>query len=287
MPSAIVIFTGFVVFAQMYGLGTRQTPGTFRHLLANWSLLFRSFVSILLVVPLVTATLIAFLPLPVYVATGLAILASSPGAPLTTRRSEAAGADFEFVSALQLFVALLAVLYTPLALAAFASIHEIEIEPVAHGSVALQVGMVTLLPASLGWLSALLVPRLRNRHNRIVAVLSKGLYLLFLLALLLALVFVPDLRNSMAIGWSAAGAIVLICVIALVSGFVLGGPDRKRRSGLAVATIARNIGLALFIAELSESTYAAIPTILLFAVTGVCIALPASVIVKGTARYAE
>jgi BASS family bile acid:Na+ symporter len=49
---------------------------------------------------------------------------------------------------------------------------------------------------------------------------------------------------------------------------------------LAIASVARNIGLALFIAEQSEATLAAIPSILPFAVIGVGLALPLSLAMK-------
>lgn len=280
MPEAVVLFTGVVVFAQMYGLGTRQSPGTFRRLFAQPALVFRALFSVLVVVPLVAFLLVLALPLPIYVAVGLAILASSPGAPLTTRRSEAAAADFEFVSALQLLLAMAAIVFTPISLSIFAHALEKGAASTSPLTVAVQVGTVTFLPASLGWLSALAAPRLRQRHNRIVAIASRSLYLLFLLVLLLALALVPDLRGSLAIGWLGALAIVALCVAALAGGYVLGGPRRNTRAGLAIASVARNIGLAIYIAEQSDATLTAIPTILLFAVVGVCLALPASIVMK-------
>lgn len=284
MPEVVLIFTGVVVFAQMYGLGTRQEIGSFRSLLSDTSLLVRSLFSVLVVMPLATCALILMFPVRPEVALGLAILAAAPGAPLTTRRSEAAAADFNYVSSLQLLLALSAVVYTPLALFLFSHLPKVFVPNVSLGAVAAQVGLVTFLPAVLGFLSARAVPRLRNRHNRIAAIVSKGLYLLFLVALLLAMMLLPDLRNSLAIGWNTAFFIAVLCVVALASGYAFGGPVRSQRAGLAIATIARNIGLSLYIAEQSELTYPAIPTILLFALIGVCLALPASVVFK---RYSH
>ncbi len=280
MPEVVLVFTGVVVFAQMYGLGTRQEVGSIRALLSDTSLLFRSLISVLVAMPLATLVIIFLLPVRPEVALGLAILAAAPGAPLTTRRSEAAAADFNYVASLQLLLALLAVVYTPFVLFLFSHLPQVAVTPVSLDTVAAQVGLVTFLPAVLGWASARAVPRLRNRHNKVVAIVSKGLYLLFLAALLAALALLPDLRQSLAIGWTTAFSVVILCAVALASGYTLGGPVRSKRAGLAIATIARNIGLSLYIAEQSELSYPAIPTILLFALIGVCMALPASVVFK-------
>lgn len=60
-----------------------------------------------------------------------------------------------------------------------------------------------------------------------------------------------------------------------------GGPRCDRRAGLAIATVARNLGLAVYVAESSESTVVAIPTILAFALLAILLAIPCSRWMKG------
>lgn len=122
MPDAVLLFTGLVVFAQMVDIGLRQGPGDLARLFRQPGLLLRSLASLLLVVPLAVFVLIATLPLPPEVALELVLLAAAPGAPLTTRRSRMAGADEGFVSALQLTLAALAMVFMPGAVAAFGSV---------------------------------------------------------------------------------------------------------------------------------------------------------------------
>jgi BASS family bile acid:Na+ symporter len=62
--------------------------------------------------------------------------------------------------------------------------------------------------------------------------------------------------------------------IALTVGHLLGGPTRQQRSALAIACIARNIGLSLYIAGLSAYGQPIIPTLLTYMILGALLAVP-------------
>ena len=96
-----------------------------------------------------------------------------------------------------------------------------------------------------------------------------------MLVLLLALV--PELRGMLNVGWVPMLAIVLIVLVSLTIGHLLGGPRRDQRSALATACIARNVGLALFLAELSDYGQHFIPTILAYMILGGLLAVPYAV----------
>ncbi len=66
-------------------------------------------------------------------------------------------------------------------------------------------------------------------------------------------------------------------MVSLAIGHLLGGPRRDQRSALATACIARNIGLALFIAELSYYGQHLVPTILTYMILGGLLAIPYAV----------
>jgi len=63
----------------------------------------------------------------------------------------------------------------------------------------------------------------------------------------------------------------------LILGNLLGGPSPEKRSVLAIASIARNLGLALFIAGLSNSGQQLIPTLLTYMIFGAVLAVPYSI----------
>lgn len=276
MPDAIVIFTGIVVFAQMFDVGLRIERGGVAAFLQDPGLMVRSLTATLLVVPLAVFVLIALIPLPQEVVVGLVILAAAPGAPMTTRRSEAAGADRHFVSALQAILAALAMVSMPLVFAAFEEMMALDVPSVDSEKIARQVALVTFLPLALGWLFAHTAPEVLQRRAVLLSWVSKLLFLAFLLVVALAVAFVPELRAKLMIGWAGAGAIVALAALALAGGHALGGPRRDRRSGLAIATVARNLGLALYVAESTPRTTEAIPTILTYALLAILFAMPYS-----------
>jgi BASS family bile acid:Na+ symporter len=281
MPDAVLLFTGLVIFAQMVDIGLRQGPGDLARLFGQPLLLLRSLLSVLVIVPLAAAVLVATLPVPPEVALGLVLLAAAPGAPLTTRRSQMAGADDGYVSALQLTLAALAVVFMPAAIAAFGTVLDPSVPIPAPGKVAGQIATVTVLPLALGWLFASFAPGVLRRHAPRLSRLSKLLFVAFALVVLLALAFVPDLRAKLLIGWPGAAALAAMAAVALAAGHLLGGPRADRRGGLATASVARNLGLALFVAESAPETVDAIPTILSYALLGILLALPYSLWIKG------
>ncbi|MFD0980107.1 bile acid:sodium symporter family protein [Tropicimonas aquimaris] len=273
MPDAIVLFTGLVVFAQMFDMGLQHIPGSAMRLYRETRPLLRALLSSLVMVPLAAFLLIAMLPVSAEVAIGLVLLAAAPGAPLTTRRSEAAGADREFVTALQVTLAALAVLTMPLVIALFESAIELPPPEVAPATIARQVALVTFVPLALGWLFVRFAPEAVRRHAPRLSRASKLLFAAFIVAVVLALALVPELRNKLLIGWLGAAAVLALAAAALVSGHWLGGPKDSRRGGLAIVTVARNLGLALYIAERSEPTLAAIPTILSYGLLAMLLAM--------------
>jgi BASS family bile acid:Na+ symporter len=64
--------------------------------------------------------------------------------------------------------------------------------------------------------------------------------------------------------------------VSLAIGHILGGPNLDERAELAVTSIARNIGLALFITALSGVEKDIIPTLLSYMVLGAIVAIPYS-----------
>ena len=264
---------GVTVFFLMMNIGISNSA---RELLPDTrasGLLIRSLVSVVIVVPAVVLVLMLATDLPAGVQSGLALLAACIGAPMTTKRAAAASADMVFVSSLQLALALLAVVIAPLVLAIFYALFDLQIERMSPIAAAGQIATVAFLPLMIGAAIRVFAPDLAGWLKNWVARIGDLLFLLLLAVLVGSLIFVEELRQVFIVGWPAALTIAIIAIAALASGHLLGGPDRKRRAGLAIATVARNIGLALYLADKSDSTYAIVPTILVFMLTGSVLAM--------------
>ncbi len=276
----LLAFTSVTVFTLMLTIGVGQT---FEQLTSLWrqrEVLLRSLLSVLVLVPAVVIVLLLVFDLPPAVVTGLAVLAAAPGAPLTTKRSQMAGADLTYVSPLQLTLALLAVVVTPLILAIFYPLFELTIERVTPFEVASQVVRVTFLPVVIGLLLQRFAPKLVAAITKPLNVLANVLFLLLMLAVIAAIAMAPELRTKLLLGWPAIAAILIMAVAALAIGHLLGGQRPEHRAGLATACIARNIGLALFIVGLSEGGAQSMPTLLVYMFLGAAVAIPYSLWIK-------
>ncbi|MDH3688725.1 MAG: sodium dependent transporter [Gammaproteobacteria bacterium] len=275
MDNGILLkFVTLTIFTLMLTIGVNHS---LEHLGSVWrqrDVLLRALLAVIVLVPLVVIVLLWVFDLPPAVATGLAVLAAAPGAPLTHKRSQMAGADLTYVASLQLTLALLAVVVTPLTLAIFYGLFELDIERVSALKVAQQVAQVTFLPVIIGLALQRFAPQLVAVIGKPLNVIADALFMLLMLALIVLLVIAPDMRAMLKVGWPAIAAILIMVVAALAIGHGLGGPAQDRRSALAVASIARNVGLALFVVGLSDAGHTSIPTIVTYMILGAVIAVP-------------
>jgi BASS family bile acid:Na+ symporter len=278
MDNPIILhFVTLTIFSLMLALGVNHS---FEQLTSLWrrpGLMLRSLLAVVFLVPMVVVLLLWVFDLPPAVATGLAVLAAAPGAPLTYKRSQMAGGDPTYSASLQLTLALLAVVITPVILAMFFSLFELVTERVTAFKVALQVAQVTFLPVIIGLLIQRFAPKLAKAIGKPVQVIANVLFILLLVLIVVILVIAPDLRAMLNLGGLPVAAILIMVAVSLTIGHLLGGPRRDQRSALATACIARNVGLALFIAGLSDYGQHFIPTLLTYMFLGGLLAVPYAV----------
>ena len=251
--------------------------------LKNYPLLLaKSLLSVLLLFPLVVTLVLLLLHPAQGTAIALILLAASPAPPLLTKRALMAGGNVQFAASLQVILSLLAVVVTPLILFMFALIFPKEAASIDFLLVAKQVATVQFLPLSIGLLIRRISADLGDEIGNLLINIANTLFLvviIFLLAISLNLIPLA--------GWQALAAIALVVPLGLIVGHLLGGVDENldTRSTLATATIARNLGLALFIAVVNGATNA-VPGIIAYAVLGAVVALPYNVWVKKQMKQA-
>ena len=270
-------FISVTIFSLMLAIGVNHSFRQVTYLTSRPGLLVRSLLSVIVVVPAIVGVLLWALALPPAVATGLAVLAAAPGAPLTTKRVEMAGGELQYAVNLQLTLAVLAVVVTPLILSVYFSVFDLLIEKVAPLDVARQIARVTFLPVVLGFLVRRFLPGVAARIGNPLRILANILLIILVLMLAVLLAIAPDLRAMLNPGGPAVTAIVLMVVFSLAAGHFLGGPTQEKRAVLAVASIARNVGLALFIAGLSDYGQKFVPTLLTYMILGGLLAVPYAV----------
>ncbi len=268
----LLLLVKVTIFTLMLAIGV-SLP--WRQLVSFWrrpDQVIRSLLAVIVLVPTVVALLLWLLDLPPAVATGLALLAAAPGAPLTTKRSQMAGGQLPYTASVQLTLALAAVLVTPFTLSVFYALFELTTESVTSLEVGRQIAQVQLLPVSIGLLIQRFAPKLTEVIGKPLNVIANVLFLL-----LIALALLPGLRMIQHLGGLPIVAILIMVPVSLAIGHLLGGPALGERAALAVSSIARNVGLALFIATLSHVQQQVIPTLLSYMILGAIVAVPYSI----------
>ncbi len=257
------------LFTLMFSLGLDFSPQHFLAFRRKPGLVLRSLMSTLVVFPLLVVLVLLIADLPEFAVVGLIVLAAAPGAPLTTRRITMAGGNSVYGADLQVTLAASAIVTTPLVLTLFGRIFTDAHQSISPGQVAFNVAIVQGLPIALAALLSWSLPGLARRVSGYV---GKAANILFGALALVLLATAFDL--VMEVGWRVNLALSLIVVAALAAGHVLGGPDPKTRTALATATIARNMGLALFITVLSGSEKRELPVLVAYMILGFSLAVP-------------
>jgi predicted Na+-dependent transporter len=256
------------VFTIMFDLGLAIVPGEFRWVAWHRALMLKALFAVLVAVPALAWVVARALDLPRPVEIGIVLMAISPGAPVALRRSLGAGGHRSFAPALQIMLAVLAVVSMPLSIAAFNEYYggTATIDP-RH--LARQVFIAQLLPLGLGMLArrfraeqaAWFEPRLR----RIATVL---------LVVLVVLALIDVWEVVIGAGLRVTLAIVIVTALAVGVGHLLGGPEPATRTATAISSAARNPGLALLVATLNAASPAINATVLAYLVIAALTLIP-------------
>lgn len=239
----LIIFVKITIFSLMLAIGINFS---FEKMLSLWrkpAILFRAILAVVVIVPLMVIILLKLFHLPPEVMTALAFLTASPGAPLSTKRSQMAGGKLPFSASLQLTLALLAVFVTPITLAIFRVLFDEISQTVTVLEVAKQVLEVQFLPITIG----ILLQKFGAKYASIMAkpLTSIANSLFFILVITACIAAVPILFKVSGL---SLFFIAIMTIASLAIGHILGGIEGENRSSLAISCIARNVGLALFIA---------------------------------------
>ena len=264
----IKIFVTITIFTLMLTIGVNES---FENLISRWrrsAVMLRLLFAAIVLVPTMVLLLLLVVDLPPAVATGMALLAAAPGAPLTTTRAKIAAADLTYVSSLQLALAVLAVIATPIWLAIYYAVFDVTIEAVGPLTVASQVAVVTCLPVAIGLLLQRFAPKFTDRIRKPINVLAAVMFPLLVLTAVVVLIVAAELRQSFLLGPTALIAILVMALGALLIGHLMGGRRPEERGGLAIACIARNWGLAVYIATLTDVGAESIPAMTVYLLLG-------------------
>jgi BASS family bile acid:Na+ symporter len=246
VEQVILMLLEVALFTSVLTLGFVATKYEPFALFRRPSLLIRTFLSMYIVVPVVTAVILALVPLPVGVKTGVILLAVSPVA-LTSRHSMLAlGANPGYVYSLLISMSLISVVMVPISLAILTAL------PLAHDAiappfeVAKLIAQDVVMPLIIGSIIRRLAPRWAERLGRPAnAVLGKVTMAALLALLVLNLVGIAE---AGVLSFIVLGALT---AVGLAAGHLLGGPALVERAALAIASTQRQMAIATLIAAIN------------------------------------
>lgn len=244
------------VFIVMLGLGLTTGVSDIRPALAMRSLLVRALLSATVIVPALAVVVTRAMGLEWHAQVGIVLMAIAPAAPLALRRTVDAGSLRGFATTLQLTIALLAVLSMPASIVLLNPLYagHAVISPTA---IARQVFVLQVFPLALGMLARWAAPSWTARVDTALSRLGR-----LLLAAFLLLAVVAIWRQVLDAAPTTIAAIVVVTVLALVTGHLAGGPDDNTRTAVAIACGARNAGLALVVVAANAPQPGVISTVL-------------------------
>lgn len=268
------------LFAVMFDLGLAIVPIEFRWVIARPGLLAKALFCVLIAVPAIVWSVARVFDVPRTAEIGMMLMAIAPGAPVALRRSLDAGGHRAFAPALQIVLAVTAIVSMPLWIAGLDEYYagDASIDP-RH--LARQVFFAQLLPLALGMAARRFAPALSLRVESAVHKLASTL-----LILLLALALIDVYETVIGAGLRVTLAIVAATLLALAAGHALGGPEPATRTATAISSAARNAGLALLVAALNQAAPAIVRAVLAYLVVSAFTLLPFVVWRKRASRPA-
>ena len=208
-------------------------------------LLLGSLLVVLVLVPIAILLTVVLVQPPRPTEIALAIVAAAPAAPLALSGAVRVGGRLGYVASLQLGLALLAALTTPITLDVLARILNFP-AAVRPMTVAQQVAGAVFLPTCLGVLLRAWSPRFADWLHSPLRTLAGFVFLaviVFVVSQTYQLLLEFDLRSYLATFLAIAAA--------LATGHLFGRSSAGDRAALAVECAIRNPGLAMLIASVN------------------------------------
>jgi len=232
------------------------------HLMAalkEFGLITRALLANFILVPLFGYVLVRLFHLDGPIAIGFLLMAIAPGVPFLVRAAGSKpGGSLGFAAALAFILPALSIVTIPLTA-------QLVLPPDAQAHVpalhlALTLIAFQLVPLLIGLLIADRAPALATK-------LVRPLTLVFFIAVLALLVILgPTLVKAViaVYGSRELWATLVIVLLAMATGWILGGPREEYRRTLSIATALRNIGTCVVIATASFADTLVGPTVLTF-----------------------
>jgi BASS family bile acid:Na+ symporter len=265
MQLSVLVF----VITSMLAMGLSLTVKQIIEPLRNARLVILALVANFILVPILAYLILLVIPLEQGLATGLIIMATAAGAPFLPKLAQVAKGNMAFSVGLMTLLMVVTIIYMPIVLPLLLS--GVEVNP---WDIAQSLIFMMLIPLAIGLL-------IKTRYESIAESLQPHMSQASTVAIVLLLVSALVLNFSAIVGLIGTGAILAILIfliVALVLGYVLGGPEAGTRSVLGLGTAQRNLSAALVVAG---QNFADDPNVLVMVLVAGLIGLVLLMVISG------
>jgi BASS family bile acid:Na+ symporter len=228
-----------------FGAGLQVDRERLIAILKNVGLLGRALLANFVIVPILGVLLAKLFRLPPQVATGFLLMAIAPGVPFVLASVRKRGGSLGLAVALALFLPLLSIVTVPLTAALVLPTQAVAQLPLGRFVVTLL--LFQLVPLLAGIAVGYRAPAIASRLEPFLRYVFIASVLVFLI------LYAPRLAEGVAAVYGSNGMWAMLClsILAMATGWALGGPARADRRVLGIGTTLRNVGLAALIATTS------------------------------------
>ena len=270
----LAVRAGIILTVLALGLRASFDDATF--LVRRPTKLGKALLSMNVVMPLFAAAMISMFALQPVVKIALLTLAVSPIPPFLPSKALRVGGDAAYTIGLLVAASVLAIVFVPLSVELLGVAFRRSVQ-VSVSSVVLVMATTVLAPLAVGLLVHRLAPTFAARSAKPVSIV--GLVVLVASVIPIAVVAMPDTISL--IGDGTLLALTAFVVVGLVTGHLLGGPERGERTVLALTTSSRHPGIALAIASANFTDHhRLLSTILLYLIVTTVVSIPYSIASK-------
>ncbi len=246
------LFTVAFVVSSMLGMGLALTLGQILQPLRNGRLVLAALVTNFVIIPAVAIALARVIPMDEQLQIGVILFGSAAGAPFLPKLAQIAKASVAFSVGLMAMLIVVTVIFLPIVLPLVLPGVSVDAR-----SMAVMLFGQMLVPLGIGL-------AVRQRFPEGAAQISPPIAQVASLSLVLLFVLMLGLNIESVIGLFGSGALAataILLAVAIVSGYLLGGPSSDTRQVLALGTGQRNLAAAFLVAT---ANFAEQPNVLVY-----------------------
>jgi BASS family bile acid:Na+ symporter len=256
------------IMLQVLAVGTRADPPGLLTCVHRPLWLVRIVAAMFVGVPLLAAALVKVSNAPAPMKVSIILMAIAAVAPLLPRKLLTIGVNPAFADSLSAVTMVLAIPLVPITAATLGAMfgREMVVSPL---SVAGTLAKTFLVPFAVG---IGLKAAFGERGVRI-GDWANTMSTIMLAAIVLVLI-AAQFGSILPLLWQSMPIVVAFAAGSLLIGHVIGGPDPRERSALAIAIVTRHPGLALLIATTSFPNLQVLPPILSLIIGCAIVSIP-------------